>query len=151
MTVLSTEKNDNIDSFLVYNTDDYELSDFCVNVKITGIKSKETLLERIITPSKIMIWKIDNVYGLVDMYSKDPTLSNDIKQINNKIIEIAKGKKEPIDISILFYPDKQQKDIYMELFPTALNSFSEIDRSIPSSHMFTAQINVETKMNIHYQ
>ena len=136
-----------MDSFLVYNTDEYELSDFILKVEIINKNTEEILLDRNIIPDKLLIWKINEDYGLIDVYSKDSIIINDINVINSFIKE---NLNLSLDINIRFYPNRNKENEYIELHPSALNSFAIIDRNLTISHDFMVQIDIQSVIGIKY-
>ena len=132
-----------MESFLIYDTKNYELNDF--NITIQLLNNKKIVFERKIFPDRIIIWKVTDLNVIVDMYSLSQTISNDIKVINNFI-----NTNKVDDVIVSVYPSQEQEDIYISIYPSDLNFIAEKSREIPKSHAFMGQIEGIAKVDIKY-
>lgn len=107
-----------MESFLIYDTKNYELNDF--NITIQLLNNKKIVFERKIFPDRIIIWKVTDLNVIVDMYSLSQTISNDIKVINNFI-----NTNKVDDVIVSVYPSQEQEDIYISIYPSDLNFIAE--------------------------
>lgn len=129
---------------LIYNTEDYQTKTF--GIKIIAFNEEKEIINKLISPDKIIIWKYANEYGLVDIYSATIDIPNDIQEIMDIL---RRNYYNDIFVNLLFYPDINDTECYIKLYVPDTRKIESSVTNLTSSRRILSQIAISSEIDIY--
>lgn len=104
-SVISEEK----EILLIYNSDDYQLKTFGIQFLIFDNQTQQVVVDKTITPDKVVIWKYRSAYALLDIYSSTSDITYELKNIKNIFTQTAANTYAVARV----YPDINNEECYI--------------------------------------
>lgn len=145
-TIISKEN----DILLIYNSDDYQLKTFAIQFLIFNNETQQVVVDKTITPDKVILWKYRNAYALLDIYSSTSDIIYELKNIKSIFEQMASNTYAIARV----YPNINDEECYIncplhpmpeQMYDTAMHNTSS--KRILSQILIKKDISIYNKKN----
>lgn len=135
-------------STIIYNTENYKQYHFGLQFIIFDAVNNEIVVDKFISPDKVIIWKFANLYGLVDIYSATSDVADEIQEIINQFRQIPDSN---CVAQIRLYPEIENNRCYLKTKVPLSSQVVSCVTTNTRSKKILSQALIDSDMDIFYE